>query len=199
VIVVDSSVWIANLRDLNTASVRRLRELDHATEPVLVGDLILLEVLQGARDEQHADRMGGGCGSSPSSPCSTPTWRFVPPVTCARHRDAASLRARRWTSSSVRSVSSVATSFCTRIGISCRWRGILVCAFCDAGSGGPRSRGRCRQGWADAPGCPLFSGKWAEQALGDVVAPEIGGAEVAEGDLGGFVPGLRMRSARPAP
>ena len=26
--------------------------------------------------------------------------------------------------------------------------------------------------------------------LGDVVAPEIGGAEVAEGDLGGFVAGL---------
>ena len=42
-----------------------------------------------------------------------------------------------------------------------------------------------------------FSGVWwsgllvtAEHLLGDVVAPEIGGAEVAEGDLGGFVAGL---------
>jgi len=57
VIVVDSSVWIANLRDLDTAPVRRLRAIDHMTEPVLVGDLILLEVLQGARDEQHASRI----------------------------------------------------------------------------------------------------------------------------------------------
>ena len=56
-IVVDSSVWIANLRDLDTAPVRRLRAIDHMTEPVLVGDLILLEVLQGARDEQHASRI----------------------------------------------------------------------------------------------------------------------------------------------
>ena len=29
-----------------------------------------------------------------------------------------------------------------------------------------------------------------EQSLGDVVAPEIGGSEVAEGHLGGFVPGF---------
>jgi predicted nucleic acid-binding protein len=56
-IVVDSSVWIANLRDLDTAPVRRLRAIDHTTEPVLVGDLILLEVLQGARNEQHASRI----------------------------------------------------------------------------------------------------------------------------------------------
>lgn len=56
-IVVDSSVWIANLRGLDTASVRRLRAIDHEDDQVLVGDLILLEVLQGARDDQHADRI----------------------------------------------------------------------------------------------------------------------------------------------
>jgi len=72
VIVVDSSVWIANLRDLNTASVRRLRELDQATEPVLVGDLILLEVLQGARDEQHADRIERALRQFPLEPMLDP-------------------------------------------------------------------------------------------------------------------------------
>lgn len=56
-IVVDSSVWIGHLRDLDTASVRRLRALDHAGDPVLVGDLIMLKVLQGARDEEHAGRI----------------------------------------------------------------------------------------------------------------------------------------------
>ena len=56
-IVVDSSVWIANIRDLDTVAVRRLRSIDHASEPVLVGDLILLEVLQGARNEEHAGRI----------------------------------------------------------------------------------------------------------------------------------------------
>lgn len=53
-IVVDSSVWIANLRNLDTPAVRTLRALDHDDDSVLVGDLILLEVLQGARDERQA-------------------------------------------------------------------------------------------------------------------------------------------------
>ncbi len=52
-IVVDSSVWIAHLRDHNTPEVRKLRALDEPDE-ILLGDLILLEVLQGARDERHA-------------------------------------------------------------------------------------------------------------------------------------------------
>jgi predicted nucleic acid-binding protein len=59
VIVVDSSVWIANLRDRDTAAVRRLRQLrDH--EQIIVGDLILLEVLQGARDDLQAVRIEYG-------------------------------------------------------------------------------------------------------------------------------------------
>ena len=52
-IVVDSSVWIANLRGLDTVPVRKLREIENP-EDILVGDLVLLEVLQGARDEGHA-------------------------------------------------------------------------------------------------------------------------------------------------
>lgn len=55
-IVVDSSVWIANLRDAKTRAVRILREIDD-TDAILVGDLILLEVLQGATDDAHAARI----------------------------------------------------------------------------------------------------------------------------------------------
>jgi predicted nucleic acid-binding protein len=52
-IVVDSSVWIALLRNIDNEPVRRLKSLAE-TDDLLVGDLILLEVLQGARDEGHA-------------------------------------------------------------------------------------------------------------------------------------------------
>jgi predicted nucleic acid-binding protein len=55
-IVVDSSVWIANLRDLDIEPVRKLRSIDDL-DAILVGDLVLLEVLQGARDEEHAVRI----------------------------------------------------------------------------------------------------------------------------------------------
>jgi len=52
-IVVDSSIWIAHLRGERTEPVRKLRSLDDPDE-ILVGDVILLEVLQGARGEAHA-------------------------------------------------------------------------------------------------------------------------------------------------
>lgn len=55
-ILVDSSVWIAHLRGLRTPATSKL-EVVAAREPLLVGDLILLEVLQGARDEAHAARI----------------------------------------------------------------------------------------------------------------------------------------------
>ena len=57
-IVVDSSVWIANLRGTGGEAVRKLRaaaEMDD--DQILVGDLILLEILQGARDEAQAARI----------------------------------------------------------------------------------------------------------------------------------------------
>lgn len=57
-IVVDSSVWIANLRGLDNEAVRKLRAIvDDDDEQILVGDLILMEVLQGARDEATAARI----------------------------------------------------------------------------------------------------------------------------------------------
>lgn len=52
-IVVDSSVWIDHLRDIDNSAVRALRSIDDPQD-IIVGDLILLEVLQGARDEHHA-------------------------------------------------------------------------------------------------------------------------------------------------
>lgn len=56
-IVVDSSVWIANLRGRDTLAVRKLRAAVDDESDLLIGDLILLEVLQGVRDEAHADRI----------------------------------------------------------------------------------------------------------------------------------------------
>ena len=58
-ILVDSSVWIAHLRASLTPATAKL-EAAVTTEPILVGDLILLEVLQGARDEAHAARIERG-------------------------------------------------------------------------------------------------------------------------------------------
>ena len=54
--LVDSSVWIAHLRGSWTVATAKL-EAAADREPILVGDLILLEVLQGARDELHAARI----------------------------------------------------------------------------------------------------------------------------------------------
>jgi predicted nucleic acid-binding protein len=59
VILVDSSVWIAHLRGHRTAATAKL-EAAATQQPLLIGDLILLEVLQGARDEAHAARIERG-------------------------------------------------------------------------------------------------------------------------------------------
>lgn len=59
VIVVDSSVWVAHLRGDRTPATAKL-EAVASREPLLIGDLILLEVLQGARDDAHAARIERG-------------------------------------------------------------------------------------------------------------------------------------------
>ncbi|MGA9867689.1 MAG: PIN domain nuclease [Acetobacteraceae bacterium] len=56
-ILVDTSVWIANLRDEQTEPVRKLRGLDPAFVGIVVGDLILMEIMMGARNEAHAVRL----------------------------------------------------------------------------------------------------------------------------------------------
>lgn len=55
-IAVDSSVWIDFLNGNETREVRRLSDLLGA-EPLLVGDIVLLEVLQGIGSEAEARRV----------------------------------------------------------------------------------------------------------------------------------------------
>ena len=55
-ILVDSSVWVAYLRGHDTDATAKL-EAASLREGLLVGDLILLELLQGARDDAHAARL----------------------------------------------------------------------------------------------------------------------------------------------
>jgi predicted nucleic acid-binding protein len=52
-IVVDTSVWIDHLNDIATPEVTVLRDLV-GRQPILVGDLILCEVLQGLRSDREA-------------------------------------------------------------------------------------------------------------------------------------------------
>jgi predicted nucleic acid-binding protein len=69
VILVDSSVWIAHLRGQSRPAVARLVELvEDDDDQILVGDLILLEVLQGAREEAHAARIERGLRRFPIVP-----------------------------------------------------------------------------------------------------------------------------------
>jgi predicted nucleic acid-binding protein len=55
-ILVDSSVWIDHLNDTATAQVLALRSLV-GRQPILIGDLILCEVLQGLRTDAEARRV----------------------------------------------------------------------------------------------------------------------------------------------
>lgn len=55
-IVVDSSVWIDFLRGTRTPEVERLLRL-LGRQPLLVGEVILLEVLQGIADDAEAARV----------------------------------------------------------------------------------------------------------------------------------------------
>jgi predicted nucleic acid-binding protein len=52
-IVVDSKVWIAHFRNAISPSVKKLREMQEPGQ-IITGDLVLLECMQGARDEAHA-------------------------------------------------------------------------------------------------------------------------------------------------
>ena len=59
-IVVDSSIWIANPRDIDSPQVCALRAIPDPDQ-IVVGALILLEVLQGAIEDAHAavsERLG---------------------------------------------------------------------------------------------------------------------------------------------
>jgi predicted nucleic acid-binding protein len=52
-IVVDSTVWVSHFSDVLHEEVIRLRSIDQADE-IIVGDIVLMEVLRGARSERDA-------------------------------------------------------------------------------------------------------------------------------------------------
>ncbi|MDX3924169.1 MAG: PIN domain nuclease [Shinella sp.] len=52
-IVVDTSVWIDNLRNADTLATAKLRWVVQR-HTVVLADIVLLELLQGARDDRHA-------------------------------------------------------------------------------------------------------------------------------------------------
>lgn len=55
-IVVDTSVWINRLNGVSTTAVRALEAIADPRQ-IVVGDIVLLEVLQGARQEEKAQRI----------------------------------------------------------------------------------------------------------------------------------------------
>ncbi len=55
-IFVDSSVWIDYLRDVPSVAARLLDQ-KLGVEPILIGDLVLTEVLQGITDERRFQRI----------------------------------------------------------------------------------------------------------------------------------------------
>lgn len=54
-IVVDSSVWIGQLRGADTRAVHSLNRMMEEADEIIVGDIVLVEVLRGARDDAHAE------------------------------------------------------------------------------------------------------------------------------------------------
>lgn len=62
-IAVDSSVWIDWMRRKDSAATDKLRLILNS-EDIAVGDVVLMEILQGARDDLHAkkiERLLGDC------------------------------------------------------------------------------------------------------------------------------------------
>jgi predicted nucleic acid-binding protein len=53
-IVVDSSIWIGQLRRSRSDKIETLARIRNPATSILLGDLVLLEVLQGARNDRHA-------------------------------------------------------------------------------------------------------------------------------------------------
>ncbi len=53
-IVVDSSVWIGQLREADQRAVSSLNRMIEGVDTIIVGDIVLVEVLRGARDDAHA-------------------------------------------------------------------------------------------------------------------------------------------------
>jgi predicted nucleic acid-binding protein len=54
-IVVDSSVWIGQFRAVDRPAVSSLNRLMDDAGTIIVGDIVLVELLRGARDDAHAE------------------------------------------------------------------------------------------------------------------------------------------------
>ncbi len=77
-ILVNSSVWIAHLRGHRTPAVAKL-EAAASREPLLIGDLILLEILQGTRERT----LNANCAGMLSCRFWMPILPLAPPATIA--------------------------------------------------------------------------------------------------------------------
>lgn len=56
-ILVDTSAWVEFLRGTGSATDRRVAELLAQTAPVSTTDVVLMEILAGARDDAHRDQL----------------------------------------------------------------------------------------------------------------------------------------------
>ncbi len=107
--IVDSSVWIAHLRGTGSPGARRLAAALAAGEPILLPDIVLLEVLRGASSERDFLRLERAFLTLP---------RFVPADPRQLVRLAAHLYARcRW------------AGFTPRSGTDC----LIACCAIEAG------------------------------------------------------------------
>lgn len=53
-IVVDSSVWISRLHNIETDQTRKIDAAFENKQKIIMGDIILMEILQGAQNDNHA-------------------------------------------------------------------------------------------------------------------------------------------------
>ena len=120
-IVVDSSVWIDFFNGQLTPQTSTLLSII-GNEPLLVGDLILCEILQGARTEAHARVLEEELGKFHV------VEMLNPELAVAAAKDYRTLRAegikirKTMISSSARSASPTGTRFYTMLAILVPWR-----------------------------------------------------------------------------
>ncbi len=55
--LVDTSAWVEYLRATGSTTHRAVRRILEADEPTLTTDVVVMEILAGARDDDHQDRL----------------------------------------------------------------------------------------------------------------------------------------------
>ncbi len=71
-IVVDTSVWISLIRNVDDGNTAKLASYI-PRGLILIGDIILLELLQGAGNDRHAREIVGRLSAFPCVPMSSPS------------------------------------------------------------------------------------------------------------------------------